>query len=420
MLQVRDFSVRIAGRLLIDSANLSIPAGARAGLVGRNGTGKTTLFKAITGEIGSESGDIRFPANWRVGQVEQEAPGTSDSLLEIVLSADKERTALLAEAEGAQDPARIADIQARLAAIEAYSAEARAASILSGLGFSHEDQSRPASDFSGGWRMRVALAAVLFSRPDLLLLDEPTNYLDLEGTFWLETYLKTCPGTLIIISHDRDLLERCTNAIVHLENRKLKYYSGSFDSFERQYNQQRELDLKTREKLEAQARHMQSFVDRFRYKASKARQAQSRIKAIEKLNMPELLEQAGTRPISFRDPETQASSPLIKLENVNCGYSADASVLSGLGLRIDADDRIALLGANGNGKSTFAKLLDGRLEHVSGEIVKPPKIRVAMFTQHQMDDLRDEETPIEHLKRLMPGGSGKADPSGSRPHGAGW
>ncbi|MEM7215731.1 MAG: ABC-F family ATP-binding cassette domain-containing protein [Pseudomonadota bacterium] len=403
MLKLDQLTVHIAGRPLIQNASLVLPKGTRAGLVGRNGCGKTTLFKVISGEHPSESGAVEIARGWRIGQVAQEAPGTEDSLIEIVLAADIERCSLLAETETETDPDRIAEIQARLTDIEAHSAEARAATILAGLGFDHAAQHRPASSFSGGWRMRVALAAILFSAPDLLLLDEPTNYLDLEGTLWLESYIARYPGTVLIISHDRDLLNTAVGSIVHMEDRSLTFYRGSYDSFERQRAEQRILAEKTRIKIEAQAAHMQKFVDRFRYKASKAKQAQSKLKAIEKLNPPALLEEAGTMPFHFPEPERLSASPMIKLENVRCGYTPDSSVLSNIKLNIDSDDRIALLGANGNGKSTFAKLLSDRIPHFEGEFVKSPKIKVAMFAQHQMDDLNADQTPIDHLRPLMTG-----------------
>ncbi|MGI9350376.1 MAG: ABC-F family ATP-binding cassette domain-containing protein [Rhizobiaceae bacterium] len=402
MLKLTELTVHIAGRPLLENASLTLQKGMRAGLVGRNGCGKTTLFKVITGDHGHETGKVEVKKGWRIGQVAQEAPGTEETLLEIVLAADKERAELLAEAELANDAGRISDIQTRLADIDAHSAEARAATILAGLGFNHEAQSRPASSFSGGWRMRVALASVLFSRPDLLLLDEPTNYLDLEGTLWLENYISRYPGTVLIISHDRDLLNTAADSIVHMENRSLTFYRGTYDSFERQYAEKRELAEKTRAKVEAQAAHMQKFVDRFRYKASKARQAQSKLKAIEKLKPPALLEAAGTMPFKFPDPERISASPMIKLEHVKCGYEAEKPILSNIMLNIDADDRIALLGANGNGKSTFAKLLSDRMHYVVGEIVKAPKIKVAMFAQHQMDDLHADQTPVDHIRPLMP------------------
>ncbi len=402
MLKLDNLTVHIAGRPLLENASLTLPKGVRAGLVGRNGCGKTTLFKVITGDHQSETGNIELARGWRIGQVAQEAPGTEESLIEIVLAADLERNQLLEEAETADEPNRIAEIQSRLIDIEAHSAEARASTILAGLGFDHAAQHRPASSFSGGWRMRVSLAAVLFAGPDLLLLDEPTNYLDLEGTLWLENFVARYPGTVLIISHDRDLLNTAVDSIVHMENLKLNFYRGTYDNFERQRAEQRELAEKTRAKIETQAAHMQAFVDRFRYKASKAKQAQSKLKAIEKLRPPALLEEAGTMPIKFPDPERISASPMIKLESVTCGYDPATPVLSNLKLNIDADDRIALLGSNGNGKSTFAKLLSERLPHIDGTIVKAPKIKVAMFAQHQMDDLYADQTPVDHIRPLMP------------------
>ena len=402
MLKLTDITLHIVGRPLLENASLTLPKGARAGLVGRNGCGKTTLFKAITKDHPTETGSIELARGWRIGQVAQEAPGTEENLLEIVLKADEELTSLQAQAETETNPERIAEIQSRLTDIDAHSAEARAATILSGLGFDSAAQQRPASSFSGGWRMRVALASVLFSQPDLLLLDEPTNYLDLEGTLWLENYISRYPGTVLIISHDRDLLNTAVDTIIHMEGHKLNLYKGGYDAFEKLRAEQRELAEKTRAKVEAQAAHMQAFVDRFRYKASKAKQAQSKLKAIAKLRPPALLEETGTMPIVFPDPERISASPMIKLENVNCGYDLETVILSGVKLNIDADDRIALLGANGNGKSTFAKLLSERLPHVDGTIVKAPKIKVAMFAQHQMDDLHADQTPVDHIRPLMP------------------
>lgn len=402
MLKFTDLTVRMAGRTLIENAEISVPKGVKAGLVGANGTGKTTLFKVITGLHPSETGSISVSKDWRIGQVAQEAPGTEESLIEIVLKADEERSSLLEEAETATDPTRISDIYIRLADIDAHTAESRAASILAGLGFSEIDQHSPASSFSGGWRMRVALAAVLFAAPDLLLLDEPTNYLDLEGALWLENYLGKYPGTVLVISHDRDMLNKVVDSIVHLEGRKLTFYRGNYDNFERQRAEKRELIAKAREKMEGQKKHMQAFVDRFGAKASKAKQAQSKLKAIGKLKLPAQLEQEGTMPFNFLNPERISASPMIKLENVDCGYAENAVILNGIKINIDADDRIALLGSNGNGKSTFSKLLVDRLPFVEGTIVKAPKIKVAMFAQHQMDDLHADQTPVDHVRKLMP------------------
>ncbi len=401
MLIVQDVTYRIAGRLLLDEASVIVPTGAKVGFVGKNGTGKTTLFKLITGDIVVESGTTSIPKGSRIGQVAQEAPGSEITLVDFVLAADKERAALLLEAETATDPHRIADIHIRLSDIDAHSAEARAATILSGLGFDHAAQSRPCSDFSGGWRMRVALAAVLFSEPDLLLLDEPTNYLDLEGTLWLENYIAKYPHTVIIISHDRDLLNSCVDLIVHLDQCKLTAYSGDYDSFERQRQEKLLLNQKMRAKQEAQRAHMQSFIDRFKAKATKARQAQSRMKALARMApLVELNEDQGLT-FSFPQPTVKLAPPVIALDRVSVGYEPGRPILKDITLRLDVDDRIALLGSNGNGKSTFAKLLAGRLPAMSGEMKRAGKLSIAMFAQHQLDDLFPDETPVEHVATLM-------------------
>ena len=402
MITISDLSARIAGRLLIDHASVTLPAGAKAGLVGRNGAGKSTLFRIITGDLATESGSASIPKNARIGQVAQEAPGTEDPLIDIVLAADKERAALMEEAENATDPHRIAEIQIRLIDIDAHSAEARAASILAGLGFDHDAQQRPASSFSGGWRMRVALAAVLFSQPDLLLLDEPTNYLDLEGTMWLEDYVRRYPYTVIIISHDRDLLNNAVNSIVHLDNRKLTYYRGGYDQFERQKAEADELQTKAKAKNEAARKHLQSFVDRFKAKASKAKQAQSRIKALERMGTVASVIESHVQPITFPVPEKQPASPIVAINGGAVGYETDKPILKNITLRIDNDDRIALLGSNGNGKSTFAKMIAGRLSLQAGEMKLAPALKVGFFAQHQLDDLIPDDTPVDHVRRLMP------------------
>ncbi|MFC3076095.1 ABC-F family ATP-binding cassette domain-containing protein [Shinella pollutisoli] len=402
MITISGLSARVAGRLLIDNASLFLPAGTKAGLVGRNGTGKSTLFRVITGELAPEAGSISIPRNARIGQVAQEAPGTDEPLIDIVLAADRERAALIAEAETASDPHRIAEIQTRLADIGAHSAEARAASILAGLGFDHEAQKRPAKSFSGGWRMRVALAAVLFSEPDLLLLDEPTNYLDLEGTLWLEDYVRRYPHSVIVISHDRDLLNTAVNAIVHLDQQKLTFYRGSYDQFERQKAEADELQMKARAKNEAARKHLQSFVDRFRAKASKARQAQSRIKALERMGTVAAVVESEVQPITFPEPEKQPASPIVAIEGGVVGYVPGRPVLRQINLRIDNDDRIALLGSNGNGKSTFAKFIAGRLEAEAGNVKRAPGLKIGFFAQHQLDDLIPEQSAVEHVRRLMP------------------
>ncbi|PZO77160.1 MAG: glycosyl transferase family 1 [Mesorhizobium amorphae] len=402
MLSISDLSLRVAGRLLLDHASVTLPQGTKAGLVGRNGTGKTTLFRAITGDLASESGSVEVPRGTRIGQVAQEAPGTEESLLAIVLKADTERMALLSEAETATDPHRISEIQLRLSDIDAHSAEARAATILAGLGFDDAAQARPASSFSGGWRMRVALASVLFAQPDLLLLDEPTNYLDLEGTLWLENYVARYPHTVLLISHDRDLLNNAVSSILHLENQKLTFWRGNYDSFERQREESLVLQEKARVKQDAHRKHLQSFVDRFRAKATKARQAQSRIKALERMKPIAAVVNDTVRPFTFPQPVKTVASPIVAMSGVSVGYQPDKPILSKLTLRIDADDRIALLGANGNGKSTFAKLLSNRLAANTGTVTIAPGLKVSIFAQHQLDDLRPEENAYEHVRRLMP------------------
>ncbi|OHV20881.1 ABC transporter ATP-binding protein [Rhizobium sp. RMa-01] len=403
MITLTDISARIAGRLLLDNASISLPSGTKAGLVGRNGAGKSTLFRVITGDLGSETGSVSIPKAARIGQVAQEAPATEQSLIEIVLSADKERAALVAEAETATDPHRIAEIQMRLVDIDAHSAEARAASILAGLGFDQAAQARPASSFSGGWRMRVALAAVLFSEPDLLLLDEPTNYLDLEGTLWLEDYVRRYPHTVIIISHDRDLLNNAVNAIVHLDQKKLTFYRGGYDQFERQKAEADELQTKAKAKNDAARKHLQGFIDRFKAKASKARQAQSRVKALERMGTVAAVIEDHVQPITFPEPEKQPASPIVAIQSGAVGYEPGNPILKNLNLRIDNDDRIALLGSNGNGKSTFAKFISGRLAPESGEVKLAPSLKIGFFAQHQLDDLIPEQSPVEHVRRLMPG-----------------
>jgi len=402
MLSITDISVRIAGRLLIDHGSAQIVPGARVGLVGRNGAGKSTLFQAIRGELPTETGTITIPPRWRVGSLAQEAPNGPESLIEVVLKADLERDALLREAETADDPHRIAEIQTRLVDIDAHSAPARAAAILSGLGFSSADQARSCSEFSGGWRMRVALAATLFAAPDLLLLDEPTNYLDLEGTLWLEDHLASYPRTLIVISHDRDLLDTSVDQILHLDRGKLTLYRGSYSSFEEQRATREMLDAKHAKRQEAERKRLQAFVDRFKAKASKARQAQSRVKMLERMKPIAALVTQDVREISFPAPEKMLSPPIVAVDDVSVGYEPKKPVLNRITLRIDNDDRIALLGANGNGKSTLVKLLASRLSPFSGTITRAEKISIAYFAQHQLDELNEDGSPYDHVRKLMP------------------
>jgi ATP-binding cassette subfamily F protein 3 len=402
MLSITEISVRIAGRLLIDHGTAQIVPGARVGLVGRNGAGKSTLFHAIRGELPTETGSIAIPPRWRVGSLAQEAPNGPESLLEVVLKADLERDALLREADTAHDPHRIAEIQTRLVDIDAHSAPARAAAILSGLGFSTADQARPCQEFSGGWRMRVALAATLFAAPDLLLLDEPTNYLDLEGTLWLEDHLANYPRTVIVISHDRDLLDTSVDQILHLDRGKLTLYRGTYSSFEEQRATREMLDAKHAKRQEAERKRLQAFVDRFKAKASKARQAQSRVKMLEKMKPVSALVTQDVREISFPAPEKMLSPPIIAVDNVSVGYDPKHPVLNRVTLRIDNDDRIALLGSNGNGKSTLVKLLANRLAPFSGSVTRADKLSIAYFAQHQLDELNEDGSPYDHVRKLMP------------------
>src|SRR5215471_5290647 len=362
MLVINEISLRIAGQMLLDGASARIAAGSRVGLIGRNGVGKTTLFRAIAGDIAPERGDIALSQRTRIGRLVQEAPEGDEALLDFVLSTDTERAALLLEAETARPADRIAEIQTRLADIGAHSAPARAAAILAGLGFSHAEQGRALSEYSGGWRMRVALAAILFAEPDLLLLDEPTNYLDLEGTLWLEDHLAHYPHTAIVISHDRDLLDRAVDWILHLESGKLALYRGGYTAFERQRRERQTLDLKLAKKQEAERQRLTAFIDRFRAKATKARQAQSRLKLLAKLEPIAAVVADEVRPINIPAPSKPLSPPIIALDSVAAGYEPEKPVLRRLTLRVDDDDRIALLGANGNGKSTLVKLIAGRLE----------------------------------------------------------
>lgn len=400
MLKIEDITYSVEGRPLFEGASATIPTGHKVGLVGRNGAGKTTLFRLIKKELALEGGDISMPNRARIGGVAQEVPSSSTSLLDTVLAADTERAALLIEAETAHDPHRIAEIQHRLNDIDAWSAEGRASSILKGLGFDAEAQLRPCSDFSGGWRMRVALAGVLFAQPDYLLLDEPTNYLDLEGALWLESYLQKYPHTVLIISHDRGLLNRAVTGILHLDNKKLTYWSGPYDQFARQVAERRAvLQAEARKQADKRA-HLQAFVDRFKAKASKAAQAQSRVKMLEKMETITAPEDAKKVVFTFPEPE-ELSPPIINMEGVAVGYGGPA-ILKKLSLRIDQDDRIALLGRNGQGKSTLSKLLAGKLQPSEGKMVQSSKLRIGYFAQHQVDELHIDETPLQHVMRLRP------------------
>jgi ATP-binding cassette subfamily F protein 3 len=410
LLVINNLTFRIGGRPLFESAGVRIPEGHKVGFVGRNGTGKSTLLKLIAGELHPDGGEIALPNRARMGMVSQTAPSGEVSLIDTVLAADRERAALLDEAETATDGERIAHIHERLLAIDAHAAPARAAAILAGLGFSEDEQQRPCNAFSGGWRMRVALAAVLFAQPDLLLLDEPTNHLDLEATLWLESYLKDYPGTILLVSHDRALLNSVPQHILHLAEKKLTLYKGSYDTFQKNRAEMLAQREAARGKQEADRKRIQAFVDRFRAKASKARQAQSRLKILEK--MQPIAATVEDRSISFEFPEPQRlAPPLLRLDDVSVGYG-ERTVLSKLNLRIDPEDRIALLGANGNGKSTLIKLIGDRLAPMKGEVHRPPKLSAGYFAQHQEDELDLSISAFQQAQRWMP----KATPEKVRTH----
>ncbi len=399
LLVIDDVTLRMAGRPLLEHATLRVDAGRRIGLVGRNGAGKSTLLKAIAGEVGLDGGSIHLAATARMAQVRQEAPAGPATLLDTVLEGDPERLHLLAEAEGAA-PARLAEVHERLRTIGADAAPARAAAILAGLGFDTAAQGRAVGEFSGGWRMRVALATALFAQPDLLLLDEPTNHLDLEATMWLEGWLARFPGACVIVSHDRGLLDRAVEAIAHLDQRRLSLTPGGYTEFVRIRTEQAMQQARAAERIAAQRAHMQAFVDRFRAKATKARQAQSRLKALERLPaMESVVEEHATR-FAFPEP-AQLAPPILQLERVDAGYDG-RPVLRNVSLRLDMEDRVALLGANGNGKSTLAKLLAGRMEPLAGRMQRSAKLRVGYFAQHQAEELVAGESAVDHMARAMP------------------
>ncbi len=402
MLNIDRLTYRIAGRTILDDVSASIPEGWKVGVIGANGAGKSTLFKLIAGELQADGGTVDLNDRYSMGMVRQDMPESDEALLDIVLAADTERAKLMAASETEEDPYKLGDIYEKLTAMDAYAAPARAATVLSGLGFKEAQLSEPFSSFSGGWRMRVALAAALFREPDFLLLDEPTNHLDLEAIMWLETYLANYPKTVMIISHDRDLLNTCVDHILHVDGKKLTTYTGTYDTFEREraaalHNQQ-----KLHEKQMAQKAHMQAFIDRFKAKASKAKQAQSRMKALEKMDVVEAV--MAERAVKFHfPPAEELPAPLITFDKVDVGYKANEPVLRGLNDRLDPDDRIALLGANGNGKSTLMKLIAGRLQPMAGHMQTSNKLRIGYFAQHQADELDMQATPYSEMTRKMPG-----------------
>ena len=401
MLNLNGITIRLGGRAIIDDATAMLPPRGRIGLVGRNGAGKSTLIRAITGSIETDTGTITMPRGARIGYIAQEAPAGKGTPFETVLAADVERTALMAESETATDPARLADIHERLIAIDAHTAPSRAARILVGLGFDEEAQHRPLDSFSGGWRMRVALAALLFSEPELLLLDEPSNHLDLEAVLWLEDFLKSYPATILLVSHERDFLNNVVDHILHLAHGKLQLYPGGYDAFERQRAERQAHASAAREKQQAERDKLQAFVDRWRYKATKAKQAQSRVKALARLQPIAEIVDDPTLSFGFPLPD-ELRPPLITLDLAAVGYG-ETPILSRINLRIDPDDRIALLGRNGNGKTTLARLLAAQLQPMEGAMNASGKMRVGYFTQYQVEELHADETPFQHMSKLMEG-----------------
>jgi ATP-binding cassette subfamily F protein 3 len=404
MLQIKDLTFNAWGRKFFDHASASLPPGAKVGLIGRNGVGKSTLFKLVLGQLHAGEDEISLPKSARIGSVDQEHPATPVSLLDTVLEADEERHGLLTRLETAE-PEDMGEIWGRLIEIDSDAAPAKASEILSGLGFSQEDLARPMAEFSGGWRMRVALAAALFSEPDMLLLDEPTNYLDLEGALWLEARLQKYPHTALIVSHDRELLNNSCTHMLHLAGGKLELYTGGYDDFEKRRAEKARLQLSAKAKQDAERAHLQSFVDRFKAKASKAAQAQSRMKRLAKMEPVATTIEERVAPFTLPSPPRPLPPPLIRLERANVGYEEGRPILKNLNLRMDLDDRIGLLGVNGAGKSTFAKMIAGALNIQTGELHRDRKMRVGWFHQHQIEAMDPVDTPLEIIRRAMPDSS---------------
>ncbi|NCC21005.1 MAG: ABC transporter ATP-binding protein [Alphaproteobacteria bacterium] len=400
MLNVDSLTYMIGGRTILENVSLTLMDGWKVGVVGANGAGKSTLFKLLSGELHADGGEVSVPASQKIGMVRQDIPESDASLIDIVIGADEELSAALHASEHETDAYKIADIHEKLLRLNAYTAEARASVLLTGLGFRDEDLRRPFSSFSGGWRMRVALAAALFVEPDILLLDEPTNHLDLEAIMWLEDYLARYPHTLLIISHDRELLNKCADHIVHVERKGTTLYTGNYDDFERERSLKLGLQQKMFEKQQAKRAHMQAFVDRFRAKASKARQAQSRIKALERMDLVDAVIADRAMKFVFPQPE-ELAPPVISIDKADVGYAPGKPVLKGVNERIDMDDRIALLGANGNGKSTLVKLVAGKLSAMSGEVKRSGKLRIGYFSQHQTEELDVGSTPFREMAKLF-------------------
>jgi ATP-binding cassette subfamily F protein 3 len=402
MLNINGITVRLGGRMILDRASASLPPKSRVGLIGRNGAGKSTLMKVMIGQLEPDDGEIEMPKKTRIGYLQQEAPHGQTTPIDTVLEADHERAMLLIESETCEDPDRLGEVYERLMAIDAYTAPARAASILVGLGFDEEMQNRPLDSYSGGWKMRVALAALLFSEPDLLLLDEPSNHLDLEATLWLENFLKAYPNMIVIISHERDLLNNVVDNILHLEGGKVFLYSGGYDSFERQRAERAAQLAAAKASQDAQRSKLQEYIAKNSARASTAKQAQSRQKMLAKMQPIASMADDPTLSFEFPNPE-ELRPPLVTLDMASVGYTEGKPILQRLNLRLDPDDRVALLGRNGNGKTTLARLLAAQLTPMDGEIAVSGKMRVGYFTQYQVEELDTEDTPVEHMAHLMKG-----------------
>ena len=402
MLTIDGVTVRLGGRAILEGASATVPVGARVGLIGRNGAGKSTLMKALIGEIEPDEGEVSKPSRARIGYIAQEAPSGTMTPEEVVLASATERAQLLEELETCTDMNRMGDVHDRLLAIDAYSAPSRAAKILSGLGFDEEMQKRPVESFSGGWKMRIALGALLFSEPDILLLDEPSNHLDLEATLWLENFLKSYPATLVVISHERDLLNKVVDHILHLQGGQLTLYPGGYDAFEKQRAERAAQLAAAKASQDAQRAKLQDYVARNSARASTAKQAQSRAKMLARMQPIAALMEDPSLSFDFPDPE-ELRSPMITLEQAAVGYGEAPPILKRLNFRIEADDRIALLGRNGNGKTTLARLLASQLAAAEGEVNAPGRLKVGYFTQYQVEELAGEDTPLDLMNRAMDG-----------------